>query len=88
MEKVLKCERQLTWTMYVVLCLVMAFGVSGFYFDSGNFLRAGTFLASGFTIAHVMSRRVIKELKREIALTTVSFDAAASVDPTATEDES
>ena len=81
MEKVLKSERQLTCTAWVVFCLVMAFGASGFYFDSGNFLRAGTYLASGFAIAHMMSRRVIKELKCEIALTTASFDAAAPVDP-------
>jgi hypothetical protein len=37
MEKVLKYERQLTCTAWVVFCLVMAFGASGFYFDSGNF---------------------------------------------------
>ncbi len=86
MEKVLKYERQLTCTAWVVFCLVMAFGASGFYFDSGNFLRAGTYLASGFAIAHMMSRRVIKELKRENK--SLKSDASTgSVDTTPPADE-
>jgi hypothetical protein len=83
MEKVLKYERQLTCTTWGVFCLVMAFGVLGFYFDSGNFLRAGTYLASGFTIAHGMSRRVIKELKSE----NESLKSGGSADTTPPEEE-
>ena len=66
MVKVLRYERQLTWTMWVVLCLVMAFGVYGIYFDSSRSVTAAIFLGVGFSIANATNRLLIKELKREI----------------------
>ena len=87
MAKALRYERQLTWTMYVVLCLVMAFGVYGIYFDSSRFVTAAIFLAGGFTIANTTNRLLIKELKGEIE-TLKSGDSTVSVDPAPPEDES
>ena len=86
MEKVLRNERQLKWMSLVVMCVFIAGNAAGFYFDNYRLMRAGVFLAIGFAIAEGMSRRVIKELKRENE--SLKSDASTgSVDTTPPADE-
>jgi len=86
MEKVLKYERQLKWMSLVVFCVFIASNAALFYFDNIRLMRASVFLVFGFAIAVGMSKRVIKELKREIE--TLKSDASTgSVDTTPPEEE-
>ena len=87
MEKVLKYERQLMWSGIGLICLAMALFLLSLYLDSRFFMGMVSGLAFGFAIAHAMSRRVIKELKREIE-TLKSGASTGSVEPTSPEYES